>query len=265
MSLHPHFTARLIVGLLASAAAASASAQITFYEGEGFRGQAFTTTEAVRNFKQVGFNDRASSVVVDSGRWEVCVDSEFRGNCVLLRQGSYTSLKGMGLDDALSSARPSTSQRVGLAEAPDPLPQPDYAWRRRANENVFEAPISNSRAVVGAPTERCWIEREQVRSEPSVGRGVLGAVLGGVIGHQVGGGTGRDIATVGGAVAGAAIGANSGRERSEQDVRRCTTTPSDKVSYWDVTYDFRGVEHHAQMSQQPGRTIRVNAAGEPRQ
>jgi hypothetical protein len=31
-----------------------------------------------------------------------------------------------------------------------------------------------------------------------------------------------------------------------------------------VTYEFRGVEHHAQMSSPPGQTITVNQNGEPR-
>ena len=50
---------------------AQAAAQITFYEGEGFRGRSFTTDRRVWNFDRIGFNDRASSVVVDRGRWEV--------------------------------------------------------------------------------------------------------------------------------------------------------------------------------------------------
>ena len=35
--------------------------------------------------------------------------------------------------------------------------------------------------------------------------------------------------------------------------------------HWDVTYDFRGIEHRLQMSAPPGPTIAVNGNGEPRQ
>ena len=35
-------------------------------------------------------------------------------------------------------------------------------------------------------------------------------------------------------------------------------------SYWDVTYDFAGQQHHVQMAAAPGRTVTVNAKGEPR-
>ena len=87
---------RSIVGVAALLVAAQASAQITFYEREGFRGQAFATDKQVSNFERAGFNDRASSVVVDRGRWEVCEDARFEGRCVVLRRGSYDSLPGIG-------------------------------------------------------------------------------------------------------------------------------------------------------------------------
>jgi uncharacterized protein YcfJ len=127
------------------------------------------------------------------------------------------------------------------------------------------------RAVVGPPEQRCWVEREQVveqRSGPNVAGAVVGAVIGGVLGHQVGGGRGRDVATAGGAVAGAAIGANVGRGPDEvygRDVRRCATVHErTRPEYWDVTYRFRGVLHRAQFAVPPGRTITVDANGEPR-
>src|SRR4051812_42535974 len=63
--------------------AGHAAAQITFYEGEGFRGRAFTTNDRVGNMDRSGFNDRASSIVVDRGRWEVCEHPRFEGRCVV--------------------------------------------------------------------------------------------------------------------------------------------------------------------------------------
>ncbi len=258
------------LALAATLLTCSAWAQITFYENDGYRGRAFTTSKAVRNFGSVGFNDRASSVVVDSGRWEVCENSNYGGACVVLRRGSYASLGGMGLNDQLSSTRPADTRRASAPEAPEPTREPDYAWRRRANEAVFSAPVNSVHAVMGAASERCWVEREQVRgnNEPNAGRALLGAVLGGVIGHQIGGGTGKDLATVGGAVAGGVIGArsgNNGNEDSTRDVRRCATTPNATPAYWDVSYTFRGVQHQVQMASAPGKTINVNRDGEPRQ
>jgi len=97
---------------------------------------------------------------------------------------------------------------------------------------------------------------------------VVGAVIGGVLGHQVGSGRGNDVATVGGAVAGGAIGANVGREDGyghSHDVQRCADVQGQgRPDHWEVTYNFRGQEHHIQTGFAPGPTITVNGQGEPR-
>ena len=76
-----------LLGLAAVAVCSQAAAQITFYERDHFRGRTFATSQAVSNFKRAGFNDAASSVVVERGRWEVCDDSKYRGRCVVLQIG----------------------------------------------------------------------------------------------------------------------------------------------------------------------------------
>ncbi len=93
-------------------------------------------------------------------------------------------------------------------------------------------------------------------------------MIGGIVGHQIGDGRNRDVARLGGAAAGAAIGSqigpNAGPVTQERDVRRCQQAVSGPPQYYDVTYTFRGVEHRAQMTAPPGRTITVNEAGVPR-
>ena len=256
----------------AVALATQAMAQITFYEGEGFRGRAITTDKPMNNFGRTGLNDRTSSVVVDRGRWEVCEHADFGGRCVVLRRGSYDSLQKLGMADNISSARPADNRRRYDNEVDAQMERPDYAWRRRANERVFEAPVTSVRAVMGAPTQHCWVERQQVsepaRGDRNVGGAIAGALIGGVLGHQVGGGSGKDLATVGGAVAGGVVGSNVGRDGTtmgNRDVQRCENTVSGTPAYWDVTYNFRGVNHQLQMSAAPGATIAVNRDGEPRQ
>ena len=126
--------------------------------------------------------------------------------------------------------------------------------------------------MVGTPEKRCWVERGQVpqdQTNANVPGAVVGALLGGILGHQVGGGRGQDLATVGGVIAGGAVGATVGRDSngpaSTQDVQRCTSVPSQaRPEYWDVTYNFRGQEHHIQMTTPPGTTVTVNRQGEPR-
>lgn len=247
-------------------------AQITFYEGEGYRGRAFTTDKRVGNFERFGFNDRASSVVVERGRWEACEQPRFEGRCVVLRKGSYDSLRRLGLQNSISSVRPFERDRRAVNE-PQPLAAPNYEYRRRSNERVYEAPVTSVRAVVGPPEQRCWMERQQIGqqggSQPNVGAALLGGLIGGVLGHQVGGGSGKDLATAGGAVAGAVVGSNMGRNNRSgvavQDVQRCENTQSTTPAYYDVTYNYRGLEHRVQMTAPPGATIAVNNKGEPRQ
>ena len=253
--------------------ATHAAAQVTFYEHEGFRGRAFTADKPIGNLERYGFNDRAGSVIVDHGRWEVCEDAGFHGRCVVLRRGNYDTLRSLGMSHRISSIRPVGERARHVEEVPPPVAAvPVYEYRQRPNERVFEAPVTSVHAVVGPPERRCWVERQEVaeppRGEPNVGGAIVGGIIGGVLGHQIGSGRGNDVATAGGAVAGAAIGANVGRQPGgtySRDVQRCEGHASGRPEYWDVTYDFRGTPHHVQMSAPPGATILVNGNGEPRQ
>lgn len=50
-------------------------------------------------------NDRASSVIVNHGEWELCADVSFGGRCERVHPGRYASLRSMGLNDSISSVR----------------------------------------------------------------------------------------------------------------------------------------------------------------
>ena len=274
LKLKSKSTIRAITGLAGAVAlvlGAQAFAQITIYEHEGFRGRVFNASRQVANLTEYGFNDRASSVIVERGRWEVCEDSNFRGRCAVLRKGSYDSLKGLGLNDRISSMRMVNNRANYENEAPEPLASPSYDYRRRPNERLYEAPVTYSRAVYGQPSQRCWVDREQVnepsRGDANIGGAILGGILGGVLGHQVGGGRGRYVATAVGVLGGGAVGANVNRNNNnttEHDVQRCETVQNGRPEQWDVRYNFKGIEHNMQMTTPPGATISVNRNGEPR-
>jgi len=106
MGLRARFwgAAGLIVALLA--AAAPAAAQLVLYQHDEYQGRAYTASGATANMTQAGFNDQASSAVVRQGRWQLCTDIGYEGQCIVLSPGSYPSLRAMGLNDAVSSARP---------------------------------------------------------------------------------------------------------------------------------------------------------------
>jgi uncharacterized protein YcfJ len=248
--------------------ASQALGQIVFYENEWLRGRVFSANGPVDNFENYGFNDRASSAIVERGEWEVCDDAYYQGRCVTLRPGQYNSLGSFAMNKRISSVRPMRAPPQ-YSYAPAPPPGPVYEYYPHHGEQLFQADVVAVRAVVGPPEQRCWVERQDVAQDNhNVPGAIIGGVIGGVLGHQVGEGRGNTAATVGGAALGAAIGSNVNRGPDavySQDVQRCAYAPSNSApAYWDVTYDFRGMEHHVQMSAPPGPTIAVDRDGNPR-
>ncbi len=256
-------------GLAALLLAGSASAQVTLYEWEGLRGQVFTADRPIADLARYGFNDRASSMVVQRGQWEVCEHQNYQGQCTIVRPGQYPSLAAMGMNNRISSFR-RVDGKPAYAYAPPPPVPPPYPYYLQHGETLYTANVVAVRAVLGPPEQRCWVEQQQVVKDngPNVPGAIIGGVLGGVLGHQIGNGRGNDVATAVGAVGGAAVGANVNRGGSQvatQNVQRCSAVPgSGQPQYWDVTYVFRGVQHRAQLSFAPGGTITVNGNGEPR-
>ena len=240
--------------------------QVTFYERDNFRGRSFSTTGNIDNFQNVGFNDRASSMVVVGDQWEACDDAWYGGHCVFLRPGNYPNLAAMGLNNSISSVRMVPPGMPVAQTGWAPVPPPAYDARPRPQEQLFQAQVVASHAVYGGPSQQCWVEQAEVRDNRNQVSGtVIGGILGGILGHQVARGGGAVAAgAIGGAVVGNAIGgANSGTRI--QDVQRCRdVAPSGPPQYWDTTYVFQGVEHHVQTTQPAGASITVNQYGEPR-
>ena len=94
----------LAVAMLAVGASASA-AELTLFGQDNFKGRRLKANDTIANLANSGFNDRATSVIVRDGAWQLCDDAYFRGRCVTLRPGRYASLREIGLDNRISSAR----------------------------------------------------------------------------------------------------------------------------------------------------------------
>jgi len=249
----------VVLAAVVTLVAPFANAQVTLYGQEGFRGRTYHINWDTPNLDPYGINDRASSVIIDRGRWEFCADSNYDGRCTVLTPGQYPSLGAMGLDRNVSSIR-----RVGdrVAGGHPPAPPPRYDYYPRYQETLYQADVTSVRAVGGPPEQRCWTEHRGY-NERNVGGAIVGGILGGVLGHQIGGGRGRSVATAVGAVGGAAIGSNVAGGRPG-NVQRCTTEYSGPPAYYDVSYRFRGRDYTAQLSFAPGNTLSVNGKGEPR-
>lgn len=61
------------------------------------------------------WNNQVTSVLVVSGEWQLCEDSNYQGTCITLTAGAYDWVPAQGLaNDALSSVR-----LLGGAASPD--------------------------------------------------------------------------------------------------------------------------------------------------
>ena len=232
---------KMLLGVAGLLVATQAAAQVTLYEDEGFRGRFLTAEGTVPDFYRYGFNDRAASAVVSNGRWEACENAGFQGRCMILSPGHYPSLAASGMSWRISSVRPVADARIGYVAPPaavvaTPAPvvaQPTYV---RPEDQRFDARVISVRAIMNAPgqQQQCWVEKEKIGPLE-----LPGAIIGGI---------------------GDALG---GKQRQTY-FEHCATVPTGaQLQYWDVTYEFRGIQRHTQMAASPGATIAVNGNGEP--
>jgi hypothetical protein len=76
---------------------------VQMFAGPRFEGQQFGLSGNQRNLDDVGFNDRAGSLIIREGSWELCEHADFRGPCVVYGPGRYALLGEM--NNRISSMR----------------------------------------------------------------------------------------------------------------------------------------------------------------
>ncbi|HEX4780909.1 MAG TPA: beta/gamma crystallin-related protein [Usitatibacter sp.] len=72
--------------------ACSYAAGLTLYTQPDFGGQRHAVGSEENSLAGSGVQDQASSAVVDFGRWQVCTQPDFRGDCMVLGPGEYARL-----------------------------------------------------------------------------------------------------------------------------------------------------------------------------
>ncbi len=102
-STKPLVRRALAVAASVLAVSSALAGEITLFENPAFGGRRIVLTTSVANFDRGSFNDRASSMIIASGYWEVCTDARFQGRCTRFGPGRYDSLGG--LSDSISSVR----------------------------------------------------------------------------------------------------------------------------------------------------------------
>ncbi|WP_300377170.1 beta/gamma crystallin-related protein [Henriciella sp.] len=88
----------------------SAGGEAIVYAHPDFTGQSLRVTHAIPHLNRYRFNDKASSIRVTGGSWEVCVDPNYRGRCEIItyREGQLNQIR---LNDKITSIRPVAHRR----------------------------------------------------------------------------------------------------------------------------------------------------------
>lgn len=76
---------------------------VILFTDANFGGPEVALSGNMRSLGDAGFNDRASSMIIREGRWEICEDNDFRGQCMSFGPGRYPYLDRM--NDRMSSIR----------------------------------------------------------------------------------------------------------------------------------------------------------------
>ena len=120
---------KLLFAALATAGAVQA-AEITIYKQPNFAGGDQTFNRDTASLQGTGVYDQSKSVVVRSGRWQVCSQPNFQGDCQVLERGQYASLP-----QQLSGRIESMREVTQMADA-DEYSRWRYeggGWREREN------------------------------------------------------------------------------------------------------------------------------------
>jgi uncharacterized protein YcfJ len=94
-------------------------------------------------------------------------------------------------------------------------------------------------------------------NRPTGGGAAIGAVTGGLIGSQIGKGSGHIAGAILGALGGAVLGNTA--EAYNNGYGGCATRYSQRVTAYDVTYEYNGRQYQTRTAQAPGQWLQVPA------
>jgi uncharacterized protein YcfJ len=113
---------------------------------------------------------------------------------------------------------------------------------------------------VAVPRQTCTQTPVAVQNPTSGAGALMGAIAGAAIGHQIGGGSGRAVATMAGVMGGAILGdriENPGSQMQNQTTCTTQTAYENRLSGYNVVYEYAGKQYSVQLPQDPGPTIQL--------
>lgn len=88
-------------------------ADVVLFDGPHFEGRSLPIDGAVARLGDYRGNDKASSIAINRGAWLVCEHANFKGRCAVIDR-STAQLRGLGLNNNISSIKPYHGRRAGL-------------------------------------------------------------------------------------------------------------------------------------------------------
>jgi uncharacterized protein YcfJ len=113
---------------------------------------------------------------------------------------------------------------------------------------------------VAVPRQTCTQTPVAVQNTTSGAGALMGAIAGAAVGNQIGGGSGRALATVAGFMGGAILGdriENPGSQIQNQTTCTTQTVYENRLSGYNVVYEYAGKQYSVQLPQDPGPTIQL--------
>lgn len=113
---------------------------------------------------------------------------------------------------------------------------------------------------VAVPRQTCSQTPVAVQNPTSGAGALMGAIAGGAVGNQIGGGSGRALATMAGVVGGAMMGdkiENPGSQLQNQTTCTTQTVYENRLTGYNVVYEYAGKQYEVQLPQDPGPTIQL--------
>jgi len=161
-----------VAAIAALAAGAAQAAEMTVFKQPNFTGQQLTLRGDATSLSGAGFEDQISSIVVRSGRWQVCSQPDFKGDCVVLARGEYPQL-AQDMNHRIESAREiGNVAENGFAERRYAEADPGFArgYRRGGAVELFPG--------AGFRGESVWLDHSVAQLDGRIAqRGVSSIVV----------------------------------------------------------------------------------------
>ena len=144
------------VGGLSSAAHAD---DIVIYTAPHFTGESMRLLGETPDTTPFSFHDQAASLEIN-GRWEVCTEPNYRGNCVVLGSGRHATL-GAPIHRRIGSLRP-----LGARIAEEQMQRrEERVARDESRGSAIAAERARREAIAAEESRRAAIAAERARRE----------------------------------------------------------------------------------------------------